>query len=194
VEVKVEVFSTNHLQQGEAKVEWHIIQLVRQRQPLKDTKCFREGELHECQHWRAIREIHHLEGNWALLLERLLELQQDTQLDEGGTMINHRPMSSEIALSRIVQEGYYDPHQLGDETDLFQVIQYLEAKTPNLHIPVAVEICRLRKVWQANSPSSYHFSRITIPKTKSTLETKLRLCGHISHERRTSLPWSVVIC
>lgn len=148
------VFSTNHLQQGEAKVEWHTIQLVRQRQHLKGTKCFREGELHECQRWRAIRETHHLEENWALPLERPLELLQDTQLDEGGTMINRRQMSLEIVPSPIVQEGYYDLLQPGDETDLFLVILHLEARTLNLHIPAAAEKCHLRKVWQANSPSN----------------------------------------
>lgn len=190
----MEVSSINHLQQGEVKREWPTIQLVLQPPPLKDTKCFREGGLHECQLWKATPETHHLEANWVRRLERLLGLQQDTRLDEGGIMISHRQTSLEIAPFRIVQVEFYDLHQQDDGMDLFRATQYLEAKIHNLHIPAAAVICRLHKGWRANSRSNWHFSKITTPKMRSILETKLRHCGHISHEHRMSLPWSVVIC
>ena len=188
----MEVSSINHHQLEEAKLEWLIIQLVLQRRHLKVTRCFQEDALRECQRWKAIQVILHLGVmQWR---RQPLEQQQATRPDGEGIMTSHRQTSLEIALFQIVLEGFYDLHQPGDGMDRFRVIQCWEKGTLNLHIPVAVVICRLHKEWQVNSRSSWHFSRITIPKMRSIPETRLRHSGHTNHEHRTSLLWSVVIC
>jgi hypothetical protein len=179
------VFSTNHLQQGEEQLEWHTIQLVL-LQLQKGMRCFQVDGLPVCRQWRDILEILHHVVNWVRLelVEQLRVLLLDMPLVVGGIMNSLPPMN--IAQFRTLKEECFVPRPQDDETDPYRAARPSESMILSPRILVVVAICRRRKVLPVNSPSSFLFSRTTIPRMRYTQATKLPPFGHTSHEQGMS--------